>query len=275
MCRFAIGTAYSTQEVAELLAWPSPRIHSFVRSGLVQPAKSQRGRYLFSFRDLVVLRAAKELIDGGLSTRKVKTALAAVAHLLPDGKPLSTVSLSKAGDHIVVRDGELWWEAVSGQAQMMFETRRPEQPRKLVLPNQHRDSDQHGDSDAWYDRALDLEDEAPADAMRAYAKAIALDNEQADAHINLGRLLQQSGQLAPAEEHYRQALACGPDNALVSFNLGTVLEDQGRDSAALEAYNAALPELADAHHNLARLYEKLGARKDAIRHLHALRVLDR
>lgn len=263
----AIESAYSTQEVSELLAWPTPRIHNFVRSGLVQPEKNRR-RYIFSFRDLVVLRAAKELIDGGLSTRKVKRAMAAVAHLLPDGRPLSTVRVSKTGKHVVVREGELCWEAESGQGHMLFEVSE-QHPEELPLSNKYKESDE------WYDRAIDLEHNAPAEAMRAYSKAIELDSNQADAHINLGRLLQETGRLAEAEGHYRRALTCAPDNAVAAFNLGTVLEDQGRETAALEAYNAALPDLADAHHNLARLYEKLGWRKDAIRHLRAFQVLDR
>ena len=251
-----------------MLAWPTSRIYSYVRSGLVLPEKCRRGRFIFSFRDLVVLRAAKELIDGGLATRKVKRSLAVVAFLLPDGKPLSAVRVSRAGDHVVVRQGELWWEAESGQSHMLFDT-GPQQPKDLHI------SSGRNESDEWYDRAIDLESTAPAEAMRAYEKAINLDNKQADAHINLGRLLQESGRLKEAESHYRKALICAPDNAVAAFNLGTILEDQGRESEALCAYNAALPDLADAHHNLAHLYEKLGRRKDAIRHLRALHVLER
>ncbi len=261
----AIGSAYSTQEVSELLEWPAARIYNFVRSGLVHPQKNSRGEFVFSFRDLVVLRAAKELIDKGLATRKVKRSLAAVAHLLPDGRPLSTVRVSRAGDHVVVRQGELWWEVETGQGHMLFdEVRRA--PQALAAPVQAHASDE------WYDRAIDLEEIAPADAMRAYSKAIELDGKQADAHINLGRLLQQTGRLEEAEGHYRKALTCAPGNAVAAFNLGTLLEDQGHESEALQAYKAALPELADAHHNLARLYEKLGRRKAAIRHLRAFQV---
>ena len=234
----------------------------------MQPEKSRLGRNLFSFRDLVVLRAAKELIDGGLSTRKVKRAMTAVAHLLPDGRPLSTVKVSKAGDHVVVREGELWWEAESGQGHMLFDASGQPSRKRLESKQRH-------ESDEWYERAFDLEENAPADAMHAYSKAIEFDDNQADAHINLGRLLQESGRLKEAEQHYRKALNCEPDSAVAAFNLGTVLEDQGRESEALDNYNSAVPYLADAHHNLARLYEKHGQRKEAIRHLRALQLLGR
>ncbi|MGH7517172.1 MAG: tetratricopeptide repeat protein [Gemmatimonadales bacterium] len=60
------------------------------------------------------------------------------------------------------------------------------------------------------------------------------------------------------------------------FNLGTALEDLGRTGEAIAAYRetiAADAAFADAHFNLARLYERTGRRAAAIRHFRAYRDL--
>ena len=100
----------------------------------------------------------------------------------------------------------------------------------------------------------------------------------ADAHINLGRILHERGDLTAAEEHYRRALAIRPNDPTASFNLGVVLEDGGHHADALEAYQRAIAadeRNADAHYNAARLYDLLGDYAAALRHLRICRDLAR
>jgi len=73
-----------------------------------------------------------------------------------------------------------------------------------------------------------------------------------------------------AERHYRAALQEQPHNATAVFNLAIALEDLGRVADAIDAYRQSLAidsKLADAHYNLARLYERAGKRAAALRHL--------
>ena len=93
----------------------------------------------------------------------------------------------------------------------------------------------------------------------------------------IGRLLHEAGQHAEAERHYRDALKLR-DHALAAFNLGVLLEDMQRPAEAISAYGRALaadPQLAEAHYNLAQLYEKRGDRMAAIRHFNGYRALTR
>lgn len=77
-------------------------------------------------------------------------------------------------------------------------------------------------------------------AAAAFREALALHPQFAEAHGNLGYVLEHSGNAGQAEACYRQALALAPDNATVSLNLGALLTLQKRHAEAEAAYGAAL-----------------------------------
>src|SRR5258705_7072930 len=126
------------------------------------------------------------------------------------------------------------------------------------------------DAEDWYRLACELESADPERARDAYARAIALAPAHADAHLNLGCLDHEAGQLASAEAHYRAALAARGDDVTARFDLAVALEDQQREGEARDAYLACLagdPSCSEAHYNLARLAERAGDRATALRHL--------
>lgn len=136
----------------------------------------------------------------------------------------------------------------------------------------------------WYEQGVALEARDPGAAMAAYARAIAGRMDLPDAHNNLGRLHHERGELAAAESCYRIAICCDARIALYWFNLGVSVEDQGRCAEAIGAYERAveLASCADAHFNLARLFDLRGRRTDdvallrrAVRHLARYRDLTR
>ena len=67
-----------------------------------------------------------------------------------------------------------------------------------------------------------------------------------------------------------------PDHARAAYNLGIVLEDEGRFQEAFTAYAQAIavdPNYAEAHFNIAKLYEHAGDDLAAARHLRTYREL--
>lgn len=73
------------------------------------------------------------------------------------------------------------------------------------------------------------------------------------AHINLGSMLLQRGELAQAELHLRTAVQIQPDFPESRNNLGIVLHNRGHVAEAIAEYHEALriyPDYADAHNNL-------------------------
>ena len=131
-------------------------------------------------------------------------------------------------------------------------------------------------AEQWFHLGCELEDASPIEARQAYMQALTADPELGDAHLNLGRLDHEAGELGKAEARYRAAVRCAPDDATCHFNLGVLLEDRGRPDEAVLAYQRAIAcdaGAADAHHNLGLLLESRGRRADAVRHLMIARDL--
>ncbi len=270
----------SSREAAQILDLSPGQVRAYVRAGFIDPARGPRGGYCFSFQDLVLLRTAKALAER-IPARRVRRALRQLKSQLPSGRPLSGVRISIEGDDVVVRDGSVTWEPVSGQGVLDFDV---DELATKVAPLERRSADdarvsagaQRLTAEDWYQLGSDLEPLDAGDARDAYRRALALDPHHADAHVNLGRLLHEGGQAAAAEDHYRQALELRPEDATAAFNLAVVLEDEGRVADAVRAYEHALDidaSNADAHFNLARLLERGGRKAAAIRHLKAYRQL--
>ncbi len=281
---------FTEREVSAVLGLSSRRLHTYLRAGCLAPARGDDGKLRFSFQDLVLLRKAEGLRDQRIAPQRVRHALRRLREALPGDVPVTGVQLSAEGRHVVVSDGQTRWQPASGQVVFDFEPSQPPvgEPapitdlRKARIPA----ATQPSVPDAaptlvareHYERGCTLEDTAPHDAINAYRAALALDARHADSHVNLGRLLHESGNPNAALVHYRAALDARPGDATACFNLGVALEDLGVTSAAISAYETAIasePKNADAHYNLARLFEQSGKPELAIRHLLLYRQLTR
>lgn len=263
---------YGVRDVERLLRLPRSTILRFVHAGFVSPKRGPRAQYRFSFQDLIVLRTAQALAAAKIPSRRITESLKALRRKLPATVPLSGLSISAIGDRVVVREGRTRWQPDSGQYLLDLQT---DPADGSVVFNAPGGTDEPR-AEEWFDQGLRLEGGNARAARDAYEKALAVDPAHLDAHINLGRLLHESGRLADAERAYRRALeACGGDPVLL-YNLGVLLEDMGRKPEAVEAYERALhrkPDMADCHYNLALLCRALGRAKQAIRHMAQYRRL--
>lgn len=270
--------SYSMRDVQRVLRLSPDTTRNLIKAGFVRPARGARREYRFSFQDLIVLRTARALIDAKVPARRIRRSLESLRRELPESVPLSGLSISAVGDHVVVRDGDSQRQVESGQYLLGLDVSMENGVLRVV---EHREeappapaaSAPPGD---WFAQALSLESSDPQAALVAWRHAVDEDAGNTAAWTNLGRLLHEQGLTSQAAEVYRRALTqVGPD-ALLLFNQGVLLEDLGNASAALAAYQSALaedPDLADCHYNLARLYESLGEPQHAIRHLGQYRRL--
>lgn len=269
---------YGAREVAEMLGLSVGQVRAWARAGFVRPERGARGELRFTFQDLVLLRSAAGLVAARIAPRRVKRALSALRAQLPDDQPLTGVRVRAEGNRILVGDGGATWQPESGQVLFDFGVGEIAQ---AVAELPERRADEEGrelTADDWYEWGYNLEEAAPVESILAYRRALELDPAHADARVNLGRLLHESGHPNEAADEYRRALAEHPDDVTAAFNLGVALDDLGRRREAALAYQRAVdidPGCKDAHWNLARLYEASGDRARALRHLAAYRMLDR
>jgi uncharacterized protein (TIGR02466 family) len=97
-------------------------------------------------------------------------------------------------------------------------------------------------------------------------KSIELDPQDAEAHNNLGVLLQHQGRLKEAEASCNKAITLKPDYTEAHFNLGNILKVLGRLKDAEASYIKAIqlkPNYTAAHFNLGNMLKLLGKLKDA------------
>jgi len=265
---------YTTAEASRLVGLTPAQIRSFVRSGFLEPKRGNRREYRFRFQDLVVLRAARDLAAERVPSRRLRRVLRDLRSQLPRGRSLAELRISFEAGNIVVRSGGQVWEPESGQRLLDFEVAElaaKAAPLAPMLIERAGDPASLSAED-WYELGYELEASSIEQARGAYERALDADDEHADAHLNLGRLLHEDGDPKAAFAHYQSALSARPEDATAAFNLGVAHQDLGRVEQALACYRAALeadPALADAHFNLAVLLEQLGDPAATIRHLKA------
>jgi tetratricopeptide (TPR) repeat protein len=279
---------YGVRDVERILKLSPETIRNLVRAGFVAPSRGPRRSLRFSFRDLIVLRAARALSLANVPSRRIVRSLRKLHRSLPAEAPLSGLRISAVGDDVVVCQGADRWRADTGQYLLDFEVQvaargalrvvekksasraaarqHPSQPGSV--PITASDHVAHG---------IEAEERhARGEAQAAYERALALEPSCVDACINLGRLLHETRRYVAAERIYREGLKHSGPNATLFFNLGILLEDVSRIGQAIEAYQHAVatdPDLADGHYNLARLFELTGKPQHAIRHLGQYRRL--
>jgi tetratricopeptide (TPR) repeat protein len=288
--------AYDTKDLERLFGLPASAVRALARAGNIQPVR-RSGRLHYSFHDLVVLRTASALRAAKISSQRINKTLQELRSALPEGSALNKISLTALGNRIAIREGQTLRESESGQYALALEIVE-EKGRLHVISRQDAAADKPAAAghltatgataptaavagelaadcaaaaDKHYSRALSLEDSDPLAAQKAYELCLTADPDHLEARINLGRLLHLAGRLAEAERIYRVGAKADP---FIAFNLAVVLEDLEREPDAILAYREALaldPRFADAHFNLARLYERAQDPKASLRHLLAYR----
>ena len=234
--------------------------------------KDERGRLQFSFRDLVLFRNTRVLLDSGVSMRKILALYRRLDARLQHRRRLSSLSLSTEGGAFLWQENGRIWNAETGQAQLDF---RPPQQAPLADPANAeavREPDKliedwaEEEVDDWCAIGLYLEDrDRPLEAAYAYVEAIKRQPDHVNAMVNLGRLHHLHNNVWVARALYERAVSVQPDHPEALYNLGTVYDEAGDLDKAIEYYLQA-PEVADAHYNLSLIYSSRG--KDLAAHTH-------
>lgn len=270
---------YSTRAAAEVVGLSETTVRGCAHAGFLSPSQRGRGTCLqFSFRDLLVLRAVKTLIEAGVPVRRIRRQLKALRQTLPTNVALSQVSIRADGGQLVVCASDRCWQAGTGQVVFDFRAEPTGAVEPLRAPPEQPQQPQSSgmSSDEWFERAVELEEFDPRAAMEAYRQALHMRPDCTETLINLGRLRAEGGDFGGAADCFNEALRIDPGDATAMYNLGVVAQDEAHTEQAIDLYQRALvidPGLAEAHYNLATLFDRQGDGQTAIRHINAYRKL--
>lgn len=119
---------FRTGQVARILGVSHRQLQYWAETDLVAPsARTDGGHCRYTFEDLVALRAAKQLIDAGVSVQGIRKSIGSLQRLLPAvQRPLSELILVATGDLVLVLHDGSAFEAISGQ-EWILEVSRFEQ----------------------------------------------------------------------------------------------------------------------------------------------------
>jgi|GEM_PF-2583064 len=104
------------------------------------------------------------------------------------------------------------------------------------------------------------------EAEKEYGEAIKINPNLAEAHNNLGLLLDDLNRYEEAEKEYREAIRINPNYAYAHYNLGILLKNLNRYEEAEKEYREAIrinPNYANAHNNLGNLLKNLNRYEEA------------
>ena len=116
---------FRTSEVMELLGISRRQLQYWSQTDLIAPSSQTPGGHgRYSFADLVALKAAKRLIDAGVSVQRIRKSIGALRQILPTvRRPLAELVLVATGDVVLVIQDGTAFEAVTGQ-EWVFEVAR-------------------------------------------------------------------------------------------------------------------------------------------------------
>jgi DNA-binding transcriptional MerR regulator/thioredoxin-like negative regulator of GroEL len=275
---------YSVADVARLFELPESRVRYWSQTGFITPSVRQSSRRFYSFRDLISIKVAKELLDAGLPLQRVRRSLDALRMQLPElDAPLARLRIRSDRERILVDEGQATYEAVSGQLLLDFDVDklRTQVAEVLVLPFGRSEPLEPTPSSAYeeFARALACEQQwdgrdpqAPqlVEARAAYERAIELDGDFAAAWTNLGSLLAFQGEQARARDCFDEALRADPGQPEAQCNLAELALQDGEFDLAARGFRTVLrkdPEHLEAHYGLARSLLELGGKGQALAHL--------
>ena len=289
-------TLYSARDVARIFGLTESRVRYWAQTGFINPStRGPGGRRCYTFKDLVAIRAARELLDRGVPLQRVRKNLQALREALPQlDTPLSHLRVQSDGEDLVVSCEEGVFEPVSGQLVIDFDVDALQQEATQILQLDEKrmpepapgpplageiqtgggekpDPSAPGTAQGWFMRgcALDNLEDHEQDAIAAYEQALAMDPSLAAALTNLGNLHYRQGRSEEALVSYERACNLDPDQPEARYNLANLLEEAGQLEEAIAEYRKVLQlreDFRDAHFNLALTLEQVGGRNQAIVH---------
>ena len=261
---------YTAEQVSRIAEVPLSIVRSWVRKGLLQPARMAHRLAWFEFTDILTVRNLSRLTAAGVSAARIHRGLADIARWLPDGgRVLGRLEAYAAGVRLRMPDGT--WVEPSGQRLMDFpagvspETGGAVRVARFPTPG-HGPS---GEGESMFSLALEAEETGDLESAIRFYTAELESSREPEVLFNLGNVLYELGREEQAAERYLQALDADKSFVEAWNNLGNSLVAIGRFKDGVHAYEMALslePDYPEPHCNLATVLERMGQPGQSLAH---------
>jgi tetratricopeptide (TPR) repeat protein len=259
---------FTRREVARLLQVSESRLRWLDQQHIVSPSATKRARRVYTFQDLIALRATRELLAKEVRPRDVARAIGALRYTLPRvTRPLHELRIVSDGRKIVVRTSDGAFEPVTGQMLLDFEVASlKDDVLRVLRPAISPDRRQTAYDYYLEASALDEVPETFPQALELYESAVQIDPTLAIVYTNMGNIRFRQGNFDLAHELYRKALQYDEGQPEAHYNIGYMMFDRQDYPSAIRFFDSALerdPRFSDAHFNLALACERSGDRNRA------------
>jgi tetratricopeptide (TPR) repeat protein len=260
---------YTAEQVSRIAGAPLAEVRSWVRRGLLRPARLSHRLAWFGFQDILTARNLSRLSKAGVPAITIHRSLSEIAGWLPEGdRILGQLEAYAAGISLRLPDGGR--AEPSGQRLMDFPgdsatpRKRTEEGRRAAQVSSFTAGPEAVD---WFTQGLEAEERGELEAAaRLYARALEA-SPRPEVFFNLGNVLYELGQEAQAAERYLQAVEADHDFAEAWNNLGNALAAVGKLEDAIRAYRQALslePDYPEPRCNLATVLDRMGRPAEAL-----------
>ena len=249
---------YRTKDISRVVGVGEGQIKSWHRSGLVPHLSMEKDEPIFGFRELICFKVVKDLMDKGITPRRMRNYLEQLKKILPESeRPLTELKFTIEGGRLFVcKEGQTF--DPRGQLHLDFSMKKP---RAVVPITRWR----HGIS-----RVAESEGKNdPEEAISEYRQLLELDPADADAMVNLGNIYYGTGNKEKARHWYLEALMADPDHVEGNYNFANLLDEQGEVGTAVVFYLRSIRNettFADAYFNAAVCFHKLAKFDEAKRY---------
>lgn len=283
----AIHQLYSTAQLSRILQVTESKIRTWVRRGVITPARQDKQVSYFDFRQVSMAKVVNDLDRSGVPVARIQRSLEQLEGWLPgitDAVAPSMQLLQREGQLLVrLDDGHL--ADARGQLQFDFgSTARAEPPAPAsptpapvptpgLVPSPAKSPARAPSATDWFRAGIEHEEkERWSAAAAAYERALTAGELSPEIRYNLGNVRCQLGEYAEAVAQFREAVRFDPGLVEAWSNLGIALSELGQWDESIAAFRQALriaPMYADAHYNLAETLAQQGKIADAERHWQA------
>ncbi|MCA8943166.1 MAG: tetratricopeptide repeat protein [Planctomycetes bacterium] len=253
---------YTIGELSRILRVAQREIRSWMRRGLITPARVEKRLAYFEFREVANARSLQRLLADGATPAQIRHSLDRLEQWLP-GTSGPIGQLVESQGELLVRLACGGLAEPSGQLRLAFELDGGDVDTALPSIAQRSQQD-------WFVEGVRCEERGDLErAGDAYHEALLVGPARPEICFNLGNVLHSLRRKGEAAQRFMQAVELDPEYVEAWNNLGNTLAELGRSEKALLAYHRALelePAYADAHFNLAATLEAMDRFEEAREH---------